>query len=662
MGDVADKFYESLLQPVKVGLLAFMKFSGSQNYKSKGILEQELKEAYQDASIPEWIELKGLFECQLKEIPKKRSLTPIEKLIKNYQLTPRDVFMLTLIGELEDSMTLGLCFNELQFPQKGERPALHTIAAILDYLFDDASIGSSILMFKAHPLIKDAILSIEGEEPMPFRRLKVNPDFWLSLKFTQISPALCTLLSSQFLNQQSRYNESESRIIASLIEQTNPEKFYSVVTRGEPGIGKAEFAYSLARHLNLTAVCVSLEQWNQDKSLSRLCQYLDLLPVIAPQIAPGESIGIDYYESNLVVLLGKEGTIESKNILEVDLQLPCREERQQFWSNSIKDHKLTQELADTAILSGKSIATIAAQANQFSEKENRKLSLNDVLRSRRYQGAEKLRLLAEPVERLINKDDMVFPDSVKLSIEHLLLRAKKRQSIFTHLGSTMKATANPGVNALFVGESGTGKTLAASYVANQLAAPLFRVDLSSVMNKYIGESEKNLSEVLTEAAAKDVVLLFDEADALFGNRTEGKGTGERFANMLTNFLLTRIESHPGVVILTSNSKDRIDSAFNRRIDLMVEFPVPGFAERLALWNCHLGESNFDESLSSSLASHCQFAGGQVRNAVLTAATVAKNGSIKQADLYQGLKVEYEKMGRNVPGNFQYLANDTESSF
>jgi SpoVK/Ycf46/Vps4 family AAA+-type ATPase len=214
------------------------------------------------------------------------------------------------------------------------------------------------------------------------------------------------------------------------------------------------------------------------------------------------------------------------------------------------------------------------------------------------------------------------------------------------LGETLACTINHGARALFVGDSGTGKTLAASYVATCLGAPLYRVDLASVMNKYVGESEKNLGRLLDLAAAVDVVLLFDEADAVFGSRNEGSETGERYANMLTNFLLTRIEQHPGIVILTANSRSRIDQAFTRRLDTIIEFPLPGPSERFALWRAHLGQRSPGDEACRWIAGHC----GIVRNAVLSAAagSGADDLPLSLPHLVRAIEREYRKMGRTMP--------------
>jgi SpoVK/Ycf46/Vps4 family AAA+-type ATPase len=233
----------------------------------------------------------------------------------------------------------------------------------------------------------------------------------------------------------------------------------------------------------------------------------------------------------------------------------------------------------------------------------------------------------------------------------LIARCRSREAIWDGLGPAMRAGTTRGVRALFAGESGAGKTFAASYVAGQLGAPLFRCDLAAVMNKYIGESEKNLDALLDHAEAADVILLFDEADALFGRRSDGGETGERYANMLTNYLLTRLENHQGLVILTTNARGRIDPAFWRRLDLAVDFPAPGYDERLALWRAHLGERAPEPAVLERLAAYCDLPGGGVRNVVLAAAALAPAGAPIGLDLLSpALRREYSKLKRNPPAN------------
>jgi SpoVK/Ycf46/Vps4 family AAA+-type ATPase len=208
---------------------------------------------------------------------------------------------------------------------------------------------------------------------------------------------------------------------------------------------------------------------------------------------------------------------------------------------------------------------------------------------------------------------------------------------------------------MFVGPSGTGKSLAASWLATKLALPLYRVDLASVTSKYIGETEKNLAQVLSRAEHEEIVLLFDEADSMFGKRTDVKEANDRFANAQTNFLLQRIESFDGIVVLTSNSRSRLDPAFTRRLDSVIEFPLPGPEERRALWLAHLGTAHdLDAATINRLAASVDLVGGHIRNAVLSAAVLARQERrrICFADLVTGLLVEYRKLGRSVPPELQ----------
>jgi SpoVK/Ycf46/Vps4 family AAA+-type ATPase len=262
-----------------------------------------------------------------------------------------------------------------------------------------------------------------------------------------------------------------------------------------------------------------------------------------------------------------------------------------------------------------------------------------------------LEALAQPLRDPITDEAMVMTPVLRRDLETLLLRCRSRDGLDHGLGASAKARYHPGVRALLVGPSGTGKTLAAGWLATRLQMPLYRVDLAAVSSKYIGETEKNLAQLMAHAEQAEVVLLFDEADSMFGKRTEVKEANDRFANAQTNYLLQRIESFDGIALLTSNSKSRFDSAFMRRLDLIIEFPLPGPAERRALWESHLGT---DHGLSTShvnqLAAAVELGGGHIRNAVLTAAVQAqaRRSAITFDDVASAVADEYRKLGRQVP--------------
>jgi SpoVK/Ycf46/Vps4 family AAA+-type ATPase len=206
---------------------------------------------------------------------------------------------------------------------------------------------------------------------------------------------------------------------------------------------------------------------------------------------------------------------------------------------------------------------------------------------------------------------------------------------------------NRGVRALFTGPSGTGKTLTARYLAAQLNLDVYRVDLAAVVNKYIGETERNLDRVLARAEELDILLLLDEGDALMTRRTEVSNANDRYANLETNFLLQRLEIFDGIVVMTTNAGSRIDSAFLRRIDVTVDFVPPDADQRWQLWLAHLPSGHqVDPALVQDIARRCVITGGQIRNATLhaTLLSLERGGPVEDSDMIAALRREYRRTG------------------
>lgn len=259
--------------------------------------------------------------------------------------------------------------------------------------------------------------------------------------------------------------------------------------------------------------------------------------------------------------------------------------------------------------------------------------------------------LAQSVRIDIVDDALVTSAALQLELDLLLTRCRHRETLMDSLGVAVQARAHPGVKALLTGASGTGKTLAAQWLAHRLGKPLLRVDAANVMSKYIGETEKNLARLLAQGEHIDCILLFDEADAIFGSRTEVKQSNDRFANAQTNYLLTRLESFDGVAILTSNSKARFDDAFVRRLDAVIEFPLPSGQQRRELWLAHLGAHRLGENTINRLAAEVDLPGGHIRNVVIGAALLARArgaDEITMHDIRAALSSEYAKLGRRLP--------------
>lgn len=302
------------------------------------------------------------------------------------------------------------------------------------------------------------------------------------------------------------------------------------------------------------------------------------------------------------------------------------------------------------------VGTVAA-ARHLAAAEWRPFAADVLGEARRRGPAQSLGGHARLVEDAVPAEVLVLPPHVLTAFDALVARCRARETLAERLGPAGRVQARAAVRALFTGPSGTGKSLAAARLATVLGLPLYRVDLAAVSSKYIGETEKNLDRALDAAEALDAVLLFDEADALFARRTEVKDAHDRYANQQTNFLLQRLEAHDGIVVLTSNTKGRIDAAFSRRLDAVIEFPPPSADDRRRLWQAHLGDDELTAAELNRLAATADLAGGHVRNAALNgaAAAAAAERAATLGDYARGLVAEYQKLGRPPPAALAALA-------
>lgn len=258
-------------------------------------------------------------------------------------------------------------------------------------------------------------------------------------------------------------------------------------------------------------------------------------------------------------------------------------------------------------------------------------------------------------------DDLVLPDRDLALLHRLVDQVRGRATVLRQwgLGETSGGT---GVSALFAGQSGTGKTMAAGVIARTLDLTLYRIDLSSVVSKYIGETERNLSQVFDAAEAGGVVLLFDEADALFGHRSEVKDSHDRYANIEVDYLLQRMDDYRGVAILTTNQRHAVDKAFLRRLRFVVTFPFPAPAQRRALWQRVFPERAPVAGLDLDRLATLAATGGMIRNIALNAAYCAAGAGqpVTMSLLLDMARVEFAKMQLPVAdSDFQWREPETQ---
>jgi SpoVK/Ycf46/Vps4 family AAA+-type ATPase len=242
-------------------------------------------------------------------------------------------------------------------------------------------------------------------------------------------------------------------------------------------------------------------------------------------------------------------------------------------------------------------------------------------------------------------------DDAREEFAALLARCRYREALGAALPAAFGHGSAAGVRALFKGPSGTGKTLAARHLAAEIRRPLYRVDLAATVSKYIGETERNLERVFEAAESLDIVLLIDEGDALMAGRTGVSSATDRYANLETNYLLQRLESYAGILLVTTNAPERIDGAFARRMDVTLEFPLPDADTRFDLWLAHLasGHAITAERLDE-VALRCVLSGGQIRNAALHATLLAlrQATTLGDGELLTALQREYRKAGQSCP--------------
>ncbi|GAB2895422.1 ATP-binding protein [Streptomyces mayteni] len=257
--------------------------------------------------------------------------------------------------------------------------------------------------------------------------------------------------------------------------------------------------------------------------------------------------------------------------------------------------------------------------------------------------------LGRRIEPEVTWDELVLPERQLVILREIVAHVRQRGTVYQEWGFESVLRRGLGVTALFAGGSGTGKTLAAEVLANELDLDLFVIDLSQVVSKYIGETEKNLRRVFDAAERGGALLLFDEADALFGKRSEVKDSHDRYANLEVSYLLMRMEAYRGLAVLTTNMKKALDSAFMRRIRFAVDFPFPGVPERAEIWRRVLPERAPTKGLDPRRLAQLTVAGGSIRNIALSAAFLAaeEGDPVQMRHMLAAARTEYLKLERSL---------------
>ncbi|MCJ8505896.1 ATP-binding protein [Kocuria flava] len=337
----------------------------------------------------------------------------------------------------------------------------------------------------------------------------------------------------------------------------------------------------------------------------------------------------------------------------VDVPAGTAAERTKLWQTVLDDALPETEIQQATAqfrLRPEQVARAAATARaQAALGSDGRLTGAHLQAGARAENGSALDRLARRVEPAVGWEDLVLPGPVLLSLRDLALRARHREQVLGDWGMRPGAGRGHGVAALFAGDSGTGKTMSAEVVAKELGLDLYVVDLATVVDKYVGETEKNLERIFTAAAGVNGVLLFDEADAVFGKRSEVRDAHDRYANIESAYLLQRMETFDGLVVLATNLRANIDEAFTRRLDVIVDFPLPDPEHRALLWDNCLGPrlARSDGLDLPFLGRAFELAGGGIRSAAVTAAYLAAEDDtpVTMVHLVTAVQREYRKRGR-----------------
>lgn len=438
-----------------------------------------------------------------------------------------------------------------------------------------------------------------------------------------------------------------------------------VVATGMPGLGRRSLLVAAAaaaghRVLEIDARRLAKEAsalTQQLRAVIRECKLFGATPLIANLDALDEErteiVGAELSDGMVLVTCGMQRPrIDwGRPKIVVEMKQPTSAQRATLWRRALGgisaqdvEHLATHYPLAPALIDRAAKAAKARAAG-------RALDAGAVYAGIRAVLDDGLGQYAKRVTVTQTWDDLVLPQEQVDAITELMARIRERRRVYEDWGFAAKVGKGLGTSALFSGPPGTGKTMVAALIANDLGLELYQVDLGKVVSKYIGETEKNLAALFDAAEAGHAVLLFDEADSLFGKRTEVKSSNDRYANLETNYLLQRLESFTGICLLTSNHETNIDPAFLRRLSLHLRFELPDAEERAHLWRAMLPkQAPVDGNVDvEQLAKRYAMSGGYIRNAALRAAFLAANddSAITVAHLERAARSEYEGMGKIV---------------
>ena len=587
---------------------------------------------------------------------------PLRALRESTGLGLDEVTLLAGIGLAEEDARFGTLFERAGGAAATHRITTGLLNAWWRGAIDSGEVRGAIRRLRDLCLIQ----VVNPEAPRIEWALQANPLFWDLLRgdtpsrlqpWLRFRPA-AELFELPRLLIPDPLRETLARVPA-LVTSGEVE---ALLLRGPHGNGRRTIAGAIARALGhglLEVVPPAKNEEEKWRTIGPLATILNAIPALVIEAGPGETVEIppiEGYQGPLFLIAGAQGGVVGQGPLRLvtaQVEMPDRAARREHWRRGLSAHAcrdLDEIAARFRMTSGHIFRAAQLSPAHAALAGRNEVTIEDARKAHQALNRQALETLAARMDESGDWSRLAVAPETLRELQILESRCRHREALG---GSETRASGagNAGVRALFMGPSGTGKTLGARLLAAALQMDLYRVDLAAVINKYIGETEKNLSRIFALAEELDVALLLDEGDALLTQRTTVQTSNDRYANLETDYLLQRIESFQGVLIVTTNAVDHIDTAFQRRMDVVVDFRAPEAAERWAIWQLHLPPAHgVDWSFLREVAGRCQLSGGQIKNAMQHAQLLALDdgGVIRTDHLEAAVLREYKKAGAVCP--------------
>lgn len=450
-----------------------------------------------------------------------------------------------------------------------------------------------------------------------------------------------------------------------------PQNLLRVFIEGSQGSGRKSFAALIGKQFGIPVLAVNADRIPENRwpimymFVQRQAFLFNTAIAWYGETMPGHFWPVNIPSYNLQFVIGEsdESLTSTNHFLDLRFVLPAVSfaERLSLWHKYVPLSVTwpTDELEEMVLRHETTVGQIVSIGRKMTP------TIADAYKALRADSGRRLGNLAQQMPGTFTFDDLVLPDYTRRGIEDFIYEATERVQFWEKPNAMRLFPYGRSLIGLFTGSPGTGKTMAAQVIAASLKLDLYRIDLSNVVSKYIGESSKNIERILARAKSMNIVLLFDEADALFGKRTDIKDAHDRYANTDTNYLLQAIESYPGIVILSSNKKSNIDGGFTRRLRYVLEFSKPDAAQRLLIWKKIIGELTDNITLTKlekeleKLSNLQEITGAQIKQVILSALFMARKekSGINISHLLAGLERELAKegrgLGKQILQNFSY---------